>query len=284
MKRRLYFLFSVLLVSLVALPHHAWAQPFVRENQFWNQQGVERTAQIKKFQASHNLPIDGTLNDKTIEMLYNPNRISYDKVDQAPTDKYWIAINKTTRILTVYQGKEVYQKYPVATGKSNSPTPTIKTRIVSKQVNPAWNSRVGKAAPGASNNPLGYRWMGLIVNGSYGYGIHGNANVHSIGTYASMGCVRMFNYDVENNVFPVMSVGDPVWIGNDEDLRRWGVAQEVDYALPPEEVAWEIPADRSEKPFGQETLPKAPEADVAQPVTEMTINDEVMGCTVPDVD
>lgn len=35
----------------------------------------------------------------------------------------------------------------------------------------------------------------------------------------------MFNYDIENEIFPKMSVGAPVWLGTDAELESWGVYQ-----------------------------------------------------------
>ncbi len=51
-------------------------------------------------------------------------------------------------------------------------------------------------------NPLGERWIGLegIAGEALGqlrYGIHGTIAPESIGQNASLGCVRMYNEDVE---------------------------------------------------------------------------------------
>ena len=89
----------------------------------------------------------------------------------------------------------------------------------------------GKYTPRAANdplNPLGERWMGLIIPGKNGYGIHGTIKPNEIGRYVSNGCIRMFNYDIENFVFPKMKSGTPVWIGTDAELNKWGVYQYVD--------------------------------------------------------
>ncbi|NLY20569.1 MAG: murein L,D-transpeptidase [Tissierellia bacterium] len=219
--------FFILLCILVLLPNYVSAQ-YIRENSFLDKQGVDRIAEIKRFQAENNLEVTGVLNDATKDMLYNESKISYDIVDKPPTDGYWIVINKSRRFLTLYKSSEVAKKYPVAIGKQQDLTPSIKTKIVSKIVNPAWNGKTGRAASGAPGNPLGKRWLGLIVGNSYAYGIHGNANTSSIGTNASLGCIRMFNYDIETYLFPTVPVGTPVWIGNDNELAKWGVRQIID--------------------------------------------------------
>ncbi len=49
-------------------------------------------------------------------------------------------------------------------------------------------------------NPIGERWIGIKGLGEYealtGYGIHGTIEPQSIGTDASMGCVRLGDEDV----------------------------------------------------------------------------------------
>ena len=64
--------------------------------------------------------------------------------------------------------------------------------------------------------------MGLSIKGGGTYGIHGNSNIDSIGTYASLGCIRMFNKDVEY-LYDLIPMGTPVWIGNETILNDLGV-------------------------------------------------------------
>jgi len=55
----------------------------------------------------------------------------------------------------------------------------------------------GRQAGGAgSDNPVGMRWIGT---GFSGVGIHGvpASEDYSIGSYASHGCIRMYEWDVE---------------------------------------------------------------------------------------
>ena len=108
--------------------------------------------------------------------------------------KTQIVINKSTNQLSFYQSDKLIKSFPVATGKHPSLTPEGNFTIVSKAVNPYY----GKLnIPGGSpNNPLGVRWLGLSIGGGSVYGIHGNDNPASIGTYASAGCIRMYNQDV----------------------------------------------------------------------------------------
>ncbi|MHB1391841.1 MAG: L,D-transpeptidase [Clostridia bacterium] len=59
-------------------------------------------------------------------------------------------------------------------------------------------------------------------------GIHGNNSPYSIGRAVSKGCIRMINTDVLG-LCNMVSIGTPVWIGNDETLRKWGVTQKSFY-------------------------------------------------------
>jgi len=55
---------------------------------------------------------------------------------------------------------------------------------------------------------LGTRWMGLSKPR---YGIHGTPAPWTIGTMASLGCVRMYNHNVEE-LFPQVPMGTTVEI------------------------------------------------------------------------
>lgn len=214
-----------LLISLV--PQMTFAQ-FVRENNFVDKKGAERTANIKKFQATMNIPISGTLDNKTKEALYNKDYKVWDMVTNPPSKGYWIAVNKSRRILTMYMGDKSLGKYPVTLGTSATQTPSGRGKIGNMHKNPAWGGMNGKYKPVAADdpkNPLGERWMGLSLKGFSGYGIHGNIKPHQIGGYYSNGCIRMFNYDIEEAVFPQMKIGNPVWIGTDTELESWGLYQ-----------------------------------------------------------
>jgi hypothetical protein len=76
---------------------------------------------------------------------------------------------------------------------------------------------------GIPENPLGPRWLGLNALGTGGssYGVHGTNNPYSIGTYASSGCVRMYNQDILW-LYERAPVGAGVEIINSgEDLSAW---------------------------------------------------------------
>lgn len=207
------------------------AEKFQRKNSFVNAKGAERIAEIKRFQALHNITVTGKLDKLTQDMLNDPDYREYDLVKNPPSKGRWIVVNKTKKILTVYHGGEVEHKFPVALGTSKTPTPSTKATITNLAKNPAWGGMGGKYKPTAAddpNNPLGERWMGLKIPGMTGYGIHGTIRPWEIGGFVSNGCIRMFNYDIETYVFPKMKTGTPVWMGTDAELEKWGVYQYVD--------------------------------------------------------
>ncbi|MCL2165186.1 MAG: L,D-transpeptidase [Oscillospiraceae bacterium] len=178
-------------------------------------------------QSRHNITISGKLDINTKRMLIeNSDVIPVDIVPEDHPEGMWVTINKSARILTVYVDDAVYNKYPVAVGSSITLTPTGKWKFVSKAVNPRWGGG-GYAEPvagGARNNPLGKRWIGISKDGGSRYGVHGNVSPYSIGTYASHGCVRMINADVES-MFEYIEIGTPVWIGTNDEFDEWGIQQ-----------------------------------------------------------
>lgn len=228
---------SIFLIGIVSTPY---AEGFVRENSFMNQTGATRVSEIKRWQSRMNLPVTGNLDQKTKTALYTKDYEVYDFIANPPSKGYWIAINKTRRFLTLYKGKDVQGKFPVTLGTTATPTPSAKAKIQNKHKNPAWGGMGGKYTPVAADdpkNPLGERWMGLRIPGQNGYGIHGNIKPHQIGGYYSNGCIRMYNYDIENYVFPKVSVGAPVWLGTDKELESWGLYQYSRIIKPEEKPA-----------------------------------------------
>lgn len=108
-----------------------------------------------------------------------------------------ILIDVSEKTLYILDGNKLINKYPVATGKSSTPTPLGSWRVV------------GKARWGGG---FGTRWMGLNIPWGE-YGIHGTSSPYSIGTSASGGCIRMYNRDVED-LYKYVKEGTPVAIIN----------------------------------------------------------------------
>ena len=186
---------------------------------------------ITKYQKENDLIADGIIGKNTYQKInedIEKNNIIIPEMQMLFTEEVpegdWIIINKSNNTLYHLKSKEIINKYPVATGKDVKYTPEGKFTIITKYINPAWGG-AGRYKPikgGAPNNPLGKRWMGLNINGGGSYGIHGNSDEGSIGRYASLGCIRMFNKDVEI-LYDLINKGTAVWIGNETKLKEYGI-------------------------------------------------------------
>ncbi len=94
--------------------------------------------------------------------------------------------------------------YKVGLGADGStPTGTWEVTLHSKLVNPEWtNPRTNEVfSRDDPKNPLGERWIGLTgiagdAVGQPSYGIHGTIEPETIGTNASMGCIRLADQDI----------------------------------------------------------------------------------------
>jgi len=148
-----------------------------------------------------------------------------------------IYINLPAYRLYYLENGVVVRDFPIAIGKQVSifenqvrktETPQGSFRVVNKVVWPAWypSSWLKKergwpdnyVVPGGIENPLGSRWIGLSVPG---IGIHGNNDPASIGLAVSLGCIRMYNQDVED-LYKLVLVGDRVKIAYERiDVIRY---------------------------------------------------------------
>jgi lipoprotein-anchoring transpeptidase ErfK/SrfK len=190
---------------------------------------------ILRFQSDCNLTADGVQGKKfksamIKRLMVNSNYRSPDIIARAPSKGRWIAINRTKRTLTLYSGKALIRKYPIAIGRDSYRTPQGKFYVYLKRKNPYWTGgrHAEPVAGGSPKNPLGKRWIGLSPGKGNYYGIHGNNSPYSIGQAVSKGCIRMINTDVLG-LYNMVSIRTPVWIGEDATLRKWGVTQKSFY-------------------------------------------------------
>jgi L,D-transpeptidase ErfK/SrfK len=125
---------------------------------------------------------------------------------------YSIYINAASRTLKLFNNEVLIKEYPIAVGKPATKSPIGNFTIRNKAVNPYWNNKGNSVAPGPKN-PLGIRWLGISApRGTYG--IHGNNVPSSIGTFASGGCIRMYNNDVEE-LYSMINISTKVQIAYD---------------------------------------------------------------------
>ena len=152
-----------------------------------------------------------------ISMVFCTNLINVnaqEKSTQLSKGQYLI-INSKKNKLGYFEDGVLVKEFSVATGKSSTPTPQGKFKIVNKIKNRPYYS--GGIPGGSPNNPLGDRWLGLHVGATYGttYAIHGNNNASSIGKHVSGGCIRMHNSEIRW-LFDQINVGAYAIIDNSD--------------------------------------------------------------------
>jgi len=161
---------------------------------------IDRAVQSPR-QRSVSLPVETVAPSVTQDQL----------ADKYPT---YITVDESTFTVRLWQNLKLVKSYTVAVGQPAYPTPTGLFAIQDKQVDPVWSvpnspwagELAGTTvAGGSAENPLKARWMGITE----GAGFHGTAEVDSLGTAASHGCIRMSVPDVED-LYDRVDVGKPV--------------------------------------------------------------------------
>lgn len=106
-----------------------------------------------------------------------------------------VVADLSARRLSILEGDEVVESFPVAIGKGSKPTPTGNYRIRKIVWNPAWippDSKWAKGKkpqpPGAKDNPMK---LVKIFFREPDYYIHGTNAPETLGEAASHGCLRM---------------------------------------------------------------------------------------------
>lgn len=125
-----------------------------------------------------------------------------------------VVMTKERRLYFVLSGGKAI-RYPVGVGRAGKQWQG-RSRIAGKYVDPAWsppaevrhdNPRLPTVIPGGTpRNPMGPR--ALTLSGGE-YAIHGTNRPASVGTFASYGCIRMFNEDVVD-LYDRVNVGTEV--------------------------------------------------------------------------
>jgi hypothetical protein len=108
---------------------------------------------------------------------------------------HYIVIDRGGFELRYFQDLKLVETYTVGVGQAGYETPAGTYSIANKAVNPAWTvpnadwtgDLAGQVIPGgAPNNPLEARWLGIYD----GAGIHGTADIGSLGTASGCRCRR----------------------------------------------------------------------------------------------
>lgn len=112
-----------------------------------------------------------------------------------------VVANKTDKTLYAYNGDKLVAAYPTTIGSAATSTPGGTYKIVNKVKMPWYKATVGRDTdspktymlPPGPNSPVGVVWMGLSKPS---YGIHGSPVPEGISRQASLGCIRLTNWDV----------------------------------------------------------------------------------------
>lgn len=134
----------------------------------------------------------------------------------APRGEVSILIRLEEKTLYLFVDGQVFKRYPIAIGKTKTPSPIGEWQIVWKDVD--WGTGFGT------------RWLGLDVPWGT-FGIHGTDKPWTIGEKSSHGCIRMRNRDVEE-LYECVPYGTNVKIEGHlplivNDLRPKTAGQEV---------------------------------------------------------
>lgn len=149
--------------------------------------------------------------EATADALFEAVTAGEDSIDlvvhatapAVPTSAYdqVLLLRQLEHKLYLYEDGEITHTWNVAVGTGDHPTPLGQYEVTLKRYMPTWinpspngwgANMPARIGPGV-NNPLGVRalnWNAPAIR------FHGTANVSSIGTDASKGCVRLTNSDV----------------------------------------------------------------------------------------
>jgi lipoprotein-anchoring transpeptidase ErfK/SrfK len=126
-----------------------------------------------------------------------------------------IVVHVDENKLYLYDGFDVVRTYSVATAKPGYTTPQGDWNLYRKAENPtwynpaldSWGADLPAVIPGGPGNPMGTRALYITAPGLIR--IHGTTSDDSIGRYASHGCIRMHNWEIEE-LYPMVPVGTRV--------------------------------------------------------------------------
>ncbi len=166
---------------------------------------------LSKVVQMHDLDVDWRLVQR-VNGLSDPRRIRVGQQLKLVRGPFHAVVDKSDYRMDIYanfrdtDGNRLFiRSFDVGLGEySSTPVGMFRVRANSKLVNPDWtNPRTGEHFSGDDpKNPIGERWIGLdgvdeATRDYMGLGIHGTIEPQSIGTDASMGCIRLLHDDVE---------------------------------------------------------------------------------------
>jgi tetratricopeptide (TPR) repeat protein len=133
--------------------------------------------------------------------ISNPNRLRLNQALKYTPKDFEIVIERSTCLIYLLDKNGLFTVYRTGLGKKGHDTTLGKYKIGNKEKNPTWHKPgFGPIPPDDPENELGSRWMPLVPEADglpTDLGIHGTIAPDSIGLYASKGCPRMHNEEVE---------------------------------------------------------------------------------------
>ncbi len=138
-----------------------------------------------------------------INHIADKNRIRAGQTIKIIAGPFRAVIHKRSYSLDMYLGNTFMKHFKVGLGAEGS-TPSGQWQVGTKLTNPTYYPPRGGRIVAADDpeNPLGERWIGLVgvggeAAGQERYGIHGTIDPETVGQNVSLGCIRMYNEDVE---------------------------------------------------------------------------------------
>ena len=135
--------------------------------------------------------------------MQDKNVIRVGQVIKVVKGPFRAVVDCESYTMGLYLGNVFVRQFRVGLGSDDS-TPRGEWRVGTKLVNPTYYPPRGGPIIAADDpdNPLGEYWIGLHgisgeAVGQQRYGIHGTNEPDSIGRSVSLGCIRMYNQDVE---------------------------------------------------------------------------------------
>lgn len=129
--------------------------------------------------------------------IRNPKALRVGQTLKIPVAPITALLEKDSYALMVFVGDQLLRLYWVGHGK-NDHTPVTEFEVIAKQDKPDWTAPDGNIYPyGHKENVLGEYFIKFGHPQYSGFGAHGTTEPQSICTQASMGCIRMFDKDIE---------------------------------------------------------------------------------------
>lgn len=171
----------------------------------------------RKFRKADNLKIEaGTI--AVLNRISNPRNINVDQRLKIPLAPMSAVLEKRSYALMVFVGDELLRLYWVGHGE-NDRTPVTTFEVVAKQAKPDWTAPDGNVyAYGHPKNILGQYFIKFKHPQYSGFGAHGTPMPETICTQSSMGCIRMFDADIEE-LFKILPRGAKVVVQATESVR-----------------------------------------------------------------